>query len=336
MHRICQKRRTCQSQSCSAHHLYSDSFKECQQSTFSNQSFCIYSLLACGVCVSHEQGRVRRIWNSVLPSIPTFHYHDIRLAPSTDLPPPPYLLLFPPSFLTSTPTSMALQSVLVTGCSVGGIGYSIAEEFQKRGLHVFATARTPSKMGSIGDLPNVSTLALDVTSPSSIAAAFEAVKAKTGGTLDYLVNNSGSQYVMPTLDLDIEEAKKMFDVNVWGVIAVTQAFAPLIIAAKGSIVNAASIAGCLYPPWMGKTVPPPFFILRLNTDCCRRLRRIEISHCRYQRDLTLGNGALWRQGHHMHYRCHQHQSFRQRARAQAPFQLSVFSGSKADRGEGQR
>ena len=154
---------------------------------------------------------------------------------------------------------MALQSVLITGCSVGGIGCSIAEEFQKRGLHVFATARTPTKMGSIGDLPNVTTLALDVTSHSSIVAAVEIVKAKTGGTLNYLVNNSGSQYVMPTLDLDIEEAKKMFDVNVWGVIAVTQAFAPLIIAAKGSIVNAASIAGCLYPPWMGKTMPPLSF-----------------------------------------------------------------------------
>lgn len=113
-------------------------------------------------------------------------------------------------------------------------------------------------MGGIGDPPNVTTLALDVTSHSSIPAAVETVKAKTGGALNYLVNNSGSQYVIPTLDLDIEQAKKMFDVNVWGVIAVTQAFAPLIIAVKRSIVNAAFIAGCLYPPWMGKTPLQPF------------------------------------------------------------------------------
>ena len=150
---------------------------------------------------------------------------------------------------------MALQSVLITGCSAGGIGSALCTEFQKRGLHVFATARTPAKIGELAKLPNVTTLALDVTSTSSIAAAVEAVKAKTGGTLNYLVNNSGSQYVMPTLDIDIEEAKRMYDVNFWGVLAVTQAFAPPIIAAKGTIVNIASIAGHLYPPWMGKVIP---------------------------------------------------------------------------------
>ncbi|OCL05911.1 oxidoreductase [Glonium stellatum] len=146
---------------------------------------------------------------------------------------------------------MAPQSVLITGCSEGGIGYALAVEFQKRGLHVFATARTVAKMAKLENVPNVTLLSLDVTSPESIAAAVEAVKLKTGGTLSCLVNNSGSQYVMPILDLDINKAKEMYEVNVWGVVAVTQAFAPLVISAKGSIVNMASIAGCMYPPFMG-------------------------------------------------------------------------------------
>ncbi|PQE19322.1 hypothetical protein CJF31_00009412 [Rutstroemia sp. NJR-2017a BVV2] len=144
------------------------------------------------------------------------------------------------------------KSVLITGCSAGGSGSALAEVFQKRGLHVFATARTLSKMSHLNDLPNVTLLELDVTSSQSIAAALEAVKTQTDGKLDYLVNNAGQSMVMPALDADIEEAKKLFDVNFWGVIAMTQAFAPLVIAAKGTVVNICSISGYVNAPWMSK------------------------------------------------------------------------------------
>ncbi|KAK9482080.1 hypothetical protein V1527DRAFT_477521 [Lipomyces starkeyi] len=145
---------------------------------------------------------------------------------------------------------MDLKSVLITGCSDGGIGSALAHAFQSRGLHVFATARTLSKMSQLAQLSNVTLITLDVTKISSIASAVEIVKSKTGGTLDYLVNNSGVGYVTPTLDIDIDVAKGLFDVNVWGVLAVTQAFASLVIAANGSIVNISSAGGCLYPPWL--------------------------------------------------------------------------------------
>jgi 1-acylglycerone phosphate reductase len=75
---------------------------------------------------------------------------------------------------------MVKNSVLITGCSQGGIGFSLAESFQKRGLHVFATARSISKMAHLADLPNVTLLTLDVTSSSSIAEAVHAVTAKPG------------------------------------------------------------------------------------------------------------------------------------------------------------
>ncbi|KAK9320927.1 hypothetical protein V1517DRAFT_340297 [Lipomyces orientalis] len=145
---------------------------------------------------------------------------------------------------------MAVKSVLITGCSDGGIGSALALAFQKRGLHVFATARTISKMSRLDGLPCVTLVTLDVTNYASITSAVEIVKSATGGTLDYLVNNSGVGYVMPTLDVDIEEAKRVFDVNVWGLLAVTQAFAPLVIATNGSIVNISSVGGLLYPPWL--------------------------------------------------------------------------------------
>ncbi|KAK9234250.1 hypothetical protein V1525DRAFT_350564 [Lipomyces kononenkoae] len=146
---------------------------------------------------------------------------------------------------------MARKSVLITGCSDGGIGSALASEFQRRGLHVFATARTMSKMSLLEELPDVTLVSLDVTSCTSISAAVEVIKQATGGSLDYLVNNAGIGYVMPTLDVEITEAKKVFDVNLWGVLAVTQAFAPLVIAAKGSIVNISSVGGAIYPPWLG-------------------------------------------------------------------------------------
>lgn len=145
---------------------------------------------------------------------------------------------------------MATKFVLITGCSTGGIGAALCHEFQKRGLHVFAAARTISKLGDIESLPNVTPVTLDVTSAASIAAAVELIRDKTGGRLDYLINNAGAQYVMPLLDVDVAAARAMYDVNVWGCVAMIQAFAPLLIPAKGSIVNISSISGFLTAPFM--------------------------------------------------------------------------------------
>ncbi|KAL8672930.1 MAG: hypothetical protein Q9168_002636 [Polycauliona sp. 1 TL-2023] len=146
---------------------------------------------------------------------------------------------------------MTLKSVLITGCSAGGIGSALAEAFQKRNMHVFATARDISKMSHLKDLPNVTLLALDPTLDSSVRAALEVLKSETGGNLDYLVNNAGQTIIMPTLDFDIETAKRMYDINVWGMVRVTKIFAPCVIAAKGTIVNISSIAPRVNTPWMG-------------------------------------------------------------------------------------
>ena len=147
---------------------------------------------------------------------------------------------------------MALKTVLITGCSAGGIGFALAEEFHKRGLHVFATARDAAKMSHLQKLPNVTLLTLDPTSGPSVKAAVESVKTQTGGTLDYLVNNAGQTIIMPTLDFDIETAKGMFDINIWGMMRVTQEFAPLVIAAGGTLVNVCSISTSVNTPWMGE------------------------------------------------------------------------------------
>ncbi len=119
-------------------------------------------------------------------------------------------------------------------------------------MRVFATARDPAKMSHLRDIPNITLLTLDPTSPSSVQAALKVVEAQTGGKLDILVNNAGQTFTMPMLDVDLETAKSMYEINVWGTLRVTQAFASLVIAAKGSIVNISSFAANLNAPWLGE------------------------------------------------------------------------------------
>ena len=85
---------------------------------------------------------------------------------------------------------MAPKSVLITGCSEGGIGDALAKEFHRKGHRVFATARNLAKVQHLKKL-GLEILPLDVVNATSITQAVESVHALTGGTLDILVNNSG-------------------------------------------------------------------------------------------------------------------------------------------------
>lgn len=133
--------------------------------------------------------------------------------------------------------------VLITGCSAGGIGDAIAQIFHEQNYHVFATARNPSKISqALSDADNVTVLTLDVLSNASIINAVENVAKATAGRLDVLVNNSGRGMIAPGLDAPIEEGRNLFDLNFWAPFAMVQAFAPLLIKAKGCIVNNSSAA----------------------------------------------------------------------------------------------
>ncbi|KAK8092051.1 hypothetical protein PG997_002412 [Apiospora hydei] len=151
------------------------------------------------------------------------------------------------------PGDMAIskRTALITGCSDGGIGAAMAKILREKDYYIFATLRNTSKAGTLRDLSDVEIVELDVTSDASIARCAEHVKERTGGTLDILVNNAGRDFLMPLLDVNIGEAKKHFDVNFWSVLAVTQAFAPMLIAAQGVIVNHSSVVWNLAIAWGG-------------------------------------------------------------------------------------
>ncbi|MCJ1388275.1 hypothetical protein MMC18_001120 [Xylographa bjoerkii] len=147
---------------------------------------------------------------------------------------------------------MASKTILITGCSANGLGDALAREFHRLGHHVIATARNRSKLAHFKAL-GISTLELDVLSASSIAECVSAVSAEHGGSLDVLINNSGACYSMPLADASISEGQKLFDLNVWAVLAVTQAFLPLLLKSKhGALVaNQTSISSVCPNPMAG-------------------------------------------------------------------------------------
>lgn len=140
---------------------------------------------------------------------------------------------------------MSKRTILITGCSDGGLGSGLALAFHKAGWRVLASARNLAKIKDVNDA-GIEIVQLDTLSDESIAAAVKTVASLTGGSLDVLLNNAGGGYSMPILDLDISKAKELFDLNVWSVLAVTRAFIPLLFKSTypsgGMLVNNTSIA----------------------------------------------------------------------------------------------
>jgi NAD(P)-dependent dehydrogenase (short-subunit alcohol dehydrogenase family) len=133
------------------------------------------------------------------------------------------------------------KAVLVTGAS-SGIGRKITEHLAADGYFVYATARKEEDLKALGAIKNVQPLRLDVTQPADIAAAVAAV-TKGGRGLYGLVNNAGVATLGTITDMRMEEFDLTMKVNAYGPVMMVRAFAPLIIAAKGRIVNISSPSG---------------------------------------------------------------------------------------------
>ncbi|KAK9424064.1 putative Transcription factor domain-containing protein [Seiridium unicorne] len=144
------------------------------------------------------------------------------------------------------------KTVLITGCSEGGLGSALCKAFLHVGCHVFVTVRDPAKAAYLYGDARCEILPLDVASRESIDTCVSQIRKRLNGKgLDVLVNNAGIGLTAPLLDTSIDEAKMLFDVNVWGLLAVTQAFASLLIEARGTILNISSIAGAVQMAWQG-------------------------------------------------------------------------------------
>jgi 1-acylglycerone phosphate reductase len=149
-------------------------------------------------------------------------------------------------------SSSHARSVLITGCSDSGIGSALAIAFQRRGFTVFATVRSPEKASAIASLPNVTIIIADITNPKSIAETVEIVRQKTSDNgLDILINNAAQGFPIPLVDSDLDTGRKLFEINFWAVLAMVQAFMPMLIQSKGTIVNVSSISAIMNVPYLG-------------------------------------------------------------------------------------
>jgi NAD(P)-dependent dehydrogenase (short-subunit alcohol dehydrogenase family) len=146
-------------------------------------------------------------------------------------------------------TSLEKQVVLVTGCSTG-IGRALARELRARGHRPFATAR---RLESIADLAGegIDTVQLDVKDGASIRAAVQAV-VERAGRIDVVVNNAGINVFGPLAEVPLESLRDVFETNVLGLAAVTQAVFPHMADRRsGRIVNVGSVVGLLPTPFAG-------------------------------------------------------------------------------------
>jgi len=159
------------------------------------------------------------------------------------------------------------SAVLVTGASTG-IGAAIAELLAKNGYAVFAGVRDDAAARAIGSSGgDVRAIRLDVTDAAAIAAAVETVAA-SGLPLAGLINNAGISVAGPTERLPIDAWRKQFEVNLFGQIAMTQAFIPALRASKGRAIFIGSIAGRLAVPFLGPYSASKF-ALRAAVDAMR-------------------------------------------------------------------
>ena len=136
---------------------------------------------------------------------------------------------------------MTPRTVLITGCSTG-IGRACAERLARSGHTVYATAR---RLESIEDLAAAGcrTLALDVTDEGSMKAAVERVEAEQG-VVGALVNNAGYSQSGAIETLSMEDLRRQFETNVFGLVRMAQLVLPgMRRAGWGRIVNMSSMGG---------------------------------------------------------------------------------------------
>jgi NAD(P)-dependent dehydrogenase (short-subunit alcohol dehydrogenase family) len=152
-----------------------------------------------------------------------------------------------------------VRSIVITGVSTG-IGYGTAKEFVRRGYMVFGSVRKEEDARRLAAEfgPRFVPLVFDVTDPEAVRmAAGEVGEALGGSTLAGLVNNAGTAVGGPLALQPLGEVGKHFEINVVGLISVTQAFLPLLgmgsarVEEPGKILNIGSTGGKIAMPFIG-------------------------------------------------------------------------------------
>ncbi|KAJ3494646.1 hypothetical protein NLJ89_g10765 [Agrocybe chaxingu] len=148
------------------------------------------------------------------------------------------------------------EIVLVTGCSTGGIGYALCEEFARQGCKVYATSRRIETIEDFGN-ENIERLAVDVTSDEDVQKGLDYIVEKEG-KIDVVVNNAGIIGAGPLAEQPLDFVKQVFDTNTFSILRVCKAVVPIMASRHyGTIVNIGSVFDPLERP-----------VLRLQSRQC--------------------------------------------------------------------
>ncbi|MEU1393110.1 MULTISPECIES: SDR family oxidoreductase [unclassified Nonomuraea] len=165
-----------------------------------------------------------------------------------------------------TMSSERPDCVVVTGASTG-IGAACARELARRGFHVLAGVRREQDADALR-APGIEPVILDITQPGHIAELAARLNGQTA-TLRALVNNAAISVNAPVEALPLEEWRRLFEVNLFGHVAVTQALLPVLLRHSGRVVNVSSVGGKIamatYGPYAGTK-----FALEAVSDALRR------------------------------------------------------------------
>ena len=172
--------------------------------------------------------------------------------------------------------------VLITGAS-SGIGKACALHLDKSGFKVFAGVRKYTdgeklkKEASSFSKSKLTPVIIDVTNNESIQSAFEFIEKETAGSLYALINNAGVGHGGALELTPVDEMKKVFDINVVGLMATTKAFLPLLRNSKGRIVNIGSSTGLIAFPGAGVYAASKFAVRAISDSLRIELKMFGIS-----------------------------------------------------------
>ena len=181
----------------------------------------------------------------------------------------------------SSSTNKTNQRVAVVTGSSTGIGYEISLALARSGFLTYATMRDLSKRDRIQSIADKERLLihvtqLDVTDDHSVKTAINSIVSEAG-RIDILVNNAGFGVVGPFEDVAIDEIKKQYETNFYGVIRVTQAVLPTMRKQmSGRIINISSGAGRFGYPGGSAYVSSKFALEGLSECMVYELERFGI------------------------------------------------------------
>ncbi|MFF2571047.1 oxidoreductase [Streptomyces sp. NPDC058084] len=161
---------------------------------------------------------------------------------------------------------MTTKTALVTGAS-SGIGEATALKLIGLGYTVYGAARRTDRLRKLAER-GVRPLAMDVTDDASMRSGVDRIVSETG-RIDVLVNNAGYGSYGALEDVSQDEARRQFDVNVFGAVRLTQLVLPHMRARRsGTVVNITSMGGKIYTP-LGGWYHGTKFALEALSDCLR-------------------------------------------------------------------